>query len=212
LLYIIFAVAMWVQAGKDRPALRLFAPASFVVGVSSFAYHASYTYFFQVFDFIGMFCFLMVSIVLNARRLGQLSPHLVKVAFAGSVTACTALLLIAPYIGFPIQIIVVALILLMLVQEIVLKSYYSRHPALRPKYGTFIWAVSLLLVAFGFSLADMLRIWCEPDNHVINGHSIWHILTAVVLYLLFCFHSQFAYDGASSSASAALLPLRSSTK
>ena len=34
------------------------------------------------------------------------------------------------------------------------------------------------------------------QNHVMNGHALWHILTAVVLYMLFQFHSQFSYDSA----------------
>ena len=37
--------------------LHLFAPATVAVGATSFAYHASYAYAFQVADFWGMFCF-----------------------------------------------------------------------------------------------------------------------------------------------------------
>ena len=52
----------------------------------------------------------------------------------------------------------------------------------------------MLIIAFGCSVADATRVWCDPGNHWFNGHALWHLLTALVLYLLFQFHSQFNYD------------------
>jgi len=71
LAYFAFGVAMLSLARRHRAAeLRLFAPASFVVGVFSLVYHASYTFVFQFFDFVGMFLFCFIVITANAVRLG----------------------------------------------------------------------------------------------------------------------------------------------
>jgi len=57
------------QARKVRSrTLAMFGPASIWTGVSSFAFHASYTYVFQIFDYFGMFCFVNLALVVNMRR------------------------------------------------------------------------------------------------------------------------------------------------
>lgn len=208
MLYIVLAVVMWRES-KGRPTLRLFSPASALVGVTSFAYHASYTWFFQIFDFVGMFFFCCVTIVLNSRRFGIISNHSVYPVYFGSVILCTFCFFLLPLFGLPVQLLVFCLILTTLAQEFVLhRSVYLHHPQLRPNMKHFWLSIFLLAVAFGCSVSDLLRIWCSPDNHMINGHSVWHILTAIVLYLLFRFHSQFAYDGGLKRST--YLPLRSS--
>lgn len=43
------------------------------VGSTSFAYHASYTWFFQWFDFVGMYVFLCLPLAINLEVLGVFS-------------------------------------------------------------------------------------------------------------------------------------------
>ena len=194
--YIIFAVQMWREAGPSRPTLRLFAPASALVGLTSGLYHASYTWVFQIFDFVGMFFFCCVTIALNARRMNVIGAGSVYSSYFAGVAACTLCFFLVPLLGLPVQLLVLFLVLTTLAQEMVLHhSLYRKHSHLRPNMRHFAAGILLLVVAFGCSLSDLLRVWCSPQNHVMNGHSLWHILTAVVLYLLFRFHSQFAYDG-----------------
>ena len=54
--YVLFGIIMIREAQKkNSKTLLLFGPASIITGVSSFTFHASYTYAFQIFDFFGMF-------------------------------------------------------------------------------------------------------------------------------------------------------------
>ncbi len=211
--YVLGAALMWARLGgsggrggaRRRPALRLFPPASLVVGLTSFLYHASYTWFFQLFDFVGMFFFCCVSTTLNARRLGQIDAAAVHRVYLVSVALCSMLFLVVGWVGLPVQLIVLSLVLLTLGQEAALffGPAYRRHPKLRPRYRHFVSGMVLLVVAFACSVADATRLWCNPANHVVNGHAAWHVLTALVLYLLFLFHEQFDYDQTSGK----LLPL-----
>ncbi len=34
-------------------------------------------------------------------------------------------------------------------------------------------------------ILDITRTWCDPDNHFINGHAVWHLLSAAAIYTLF---------------------------
>ena len=91
LAYIALGLLMWREARRMGSApLRIFGPASIVVGVFSLVYHASYTFFFQFFDFIGMFVFCFVLIVLNWRRLGRLRDSQIVPAFLVGVGVCSA--------------------------------------------------------------------------------------------------------------------------
>ncbi len=49
----------------------------------------------------------------------------------------------------------------------------------------------VFLPAFALWLLDEQKIWCNPDIHWINGHAVWHLLSAVGLYFLYRFYAQF---------------------
>ncbi len=34
-------------------------------------------------------------------------------------------------------------------------------------------------------LLDITRKWCDPENHFINGHAVWHLLSAAAIYTLY---------------------------
>jgi hypothetical protein len=36
-----------------------------------------------------------------------------------------------------------------------------------------------------FLVLDITKTWCDPDNHYISGHGVWHLLSAAAIYLLF---------------------------
>ena len=52
------------------------------------------------------------------------------------------------------------------------------------------YAVALLLISAAavFSALDVTRTFCDPDNHWLQGHAIWHVLSASALWGLFVFY------------------------
>jgi len=45
-----------------------------------------------------------------------------------------------------------------------------------------IWAVAgAFLLSFGLWILDATRLWCNPLNHLFNGHALWHVGTACSL-------------------------------
>jgi hypothetical protein len=188
LAYVAFGIAMALRArGRSSPVLSLFAPASVIVGAFSFAYHASYTYFLQFFDFVGMFLFCFVIITANALRLGWIRREQ-RLAFllAGVVFFSAGV----PLLGettIPIQSLVGLLIAAILAQEwAVFRS--RRSGAGASDYRRFAIGLVLLAAAAAFSLADVTRAFCDPTNHWLQGHAIWHVLTAASLYAIFRFY------------------------
>lgn len=190
LAYIVFGVAMIVSL-RRRPAtgrplgLGLFGPASIAVGIFSGVYHASYTYFFQFFDFLGMFVFCFTVITANALRLGWVArPWLF---YSGGVAGFSALVPLVGETRFPIQGLVGILIVAIVGQEIAIAR--RRPPgAPAPAYALFALALGLMAAAAAFSLADVTRAWCDPADHWLQGHALWHGLSAAALFALFHFY------------------------
>lgn len=98
--------------------MNLFGPASIITGVSSFAFHASYTYVFQIFDYFGMFCFVYLAIVVNLRRSNVIVRSQQKFVFWTLVNVSTMLVPIFGYFDLPYQVLVLGLVFFTLGQEI----------------------------------------------------------------------------------------------
>eukprot|EP00039_Didymoeca_costata_P019488 m.337727 g.337727 ORF g.337727 m.337727 type:complete len:266 (+) comp18217_c0_seq1:71-868(+) len=163
--------------------IKLFGPAAIATGVGSGLYHASHTRAFQFLDFMGMYMFAFLPILINGLRLGYVEHKHHRYLYTGAVTSLGVLTLILQYLEFPIQIIIVMLVLGAIVTE-----YKAWHSDVQIEWFTA--AQFLLAIASMCSMADVTRLWCDPD-HVVQGHAIWHLLTAGSLVCSFIHYSQF---------------------
>jgi hypothetical protein len=187
LLYVLLGVWMWHRARRDGlRTLAFFGPVSVAVGIFSFAYHASYTWFLQFFDFVGMFLFCFTVLTLNALRLGWIGAGRQTAFFVVGVLMSSAFVPMLFEAGIPIQGIVLLLVLAMIGQELGLRRRDGVHAAHR-----FWWtALALIAAATAFSALDLTRTWCDPANHWLQGHALWHLLSAASLYALFLFYAE----------------------
>jgi len=192
LAYILAGAAMLRRAPRERRAtLFLFGPACIATGVCSLLFHASYTWFFQWFDFLGMYLFAWLPIVLNLRRMRLLRGRGDTArAYGAGVGACCALTVAFYYARLPFQLIVLVLVLVGIAQE-----YCLWLADRRPDLTMFVASMALLTVAFAFSVLDALDIWCDPRNHYLQGHAVWHLLSAAALFFTFRHFEQFSFDG-----------------
>jgi hypothetical protein len=172
----VFAGLALLALGRRREdrTLRVFGAAQIVVGVASFVYHMSYTGVLQVFDFFGMYVFTNLLIALNLVRLGSLARDRFWRSYATSVVALTVLTVALRFTPVPIQGIVFVAILAIVATEL-----RDRTPGVDRR---FFWAsLATLTVAAGFSAADVTGVFCDPENHFVQGHAIWHVLGATAL-------------------------------
>jgi hypothetical protein len=191
LLYVVLGVLMWREARRRQsPSLAPFGPASVAVGVFSFAYHASYTWMLQFFDFVGMFLFCFCVIALNARRLGWIQPRRQAEATLCGVVLLSALVPLLFHRGVPIQGLVLALVLVIIAQE----AWLLRRDGALPAHRYWWAALALLAAAALFSALDVTRVWCDPGDHWLQGHALWHLLSAASLYALFRFTAALELD------------------
>ncbi len=183
LFFLGVAAVLWHWSRKRTASdpLRWFAPSALLVGAFSFLYHASYTFFFQVFDFVGMFLVLGLALGINLERLqvARAASVVPAVALAG-----VALLALLRWQGINIQPIVGLLLLTVVLSEVACHQRLSG----RVRYGRYVTALALLAFAAVFSFLDVTRTLCRPDNHWLQGHALWHLFAALSMLPLYRFY------------------------
>jgi hypothetical protein len=127
-----------------------------------------------------MFGFLFVPLVLNLIRRGSLSASNGPRAYAVLVLASLGLVFAGRALALPYQALVAVFTLLTVGSELALPS--GKRPASYRDFGA---ALALLGAAAICSYLDLSRVWCDPDDHLLQGHAAWHVLSAASLVFVF---------------------------
>ncbi len=186
--YILAGVVMWQLSKnlKSRP-LRFYGLAGVLVGSCSFIYHASNSFFLQLFDFFGMYLFIYLLIFVNLERIGRSVIRNSFGPYFATVTGSTLLTLAVDYTAFPIQGLILGLILVVIATEI-LAVKKSKTPV---KLHWFLLSFFFISLGAVCSVLDVKRIACDPFNHVLQGHALWHVFGSFALFFSFLHHRPF---------------------
>lgn len=176
----------WLARDSQSPALRFFGPAAVIVGLCSGIYHSSYTFVLQILDFFGMYVFLYLLIALNLRRLGVLGAGDWWRWFWGLVVATTVLTVGVDFLEIPIQGLIALLIAVVAGSEIWIRRRTAGY-----SLAAFGGALGLIGAGAVFSALDLSRTWCDPTHPFLQGHAIWHVLSAACLFVVFFHYRQF---------------------
>lgn len=181
--------------GETRGAQRrAFGWGAIAVGLTSGIYHATTNLPTQYLDFLGMYLFIFLLLARNLMRIGVLPPDRGRAAYFGGVALTSLLTPLWRALGLPIQGIVAVLIVLILVTEAL---SLRKGPAQSPSQGPvdrrfFFLSLGLLTLGGVSSFLDVSRIACDPRSHLLQGHAVWHLLTALTLLTSSRYYGQFA--------------------
>ncbi|MEX0799434.1 MAG: ceramidase domain-containing protein [Bacteriovoracaceae bacterium] len=190
-LYLIAAVYIFWRANRSRqPELLWFAPAMFFMGLFSFIYHMSNNYLTQIFDFVGMFLFVYWMLTLNASRIGWIGKKNRFPVLAALTLVSVGAIHVMYVFHIKFQIIVAsAAIAIFLTEWRANKS--SDSPV---DYKFYAAGMGFTALAFLFTLLDGARVWCDPTNHWVQGHALWHVFSAIGLTLIYHHYEQFQFS------------------
>lgn len=181
------AAGAWIMKRSSKRTLLSaggLGPVSVAVGVTSFAFHASYTFAGQVLDYAGMFLLLGWVLARGLVRGGLLEERGAVRFWAGLVAGSLAALFAFRAAGWGVQ-------TLVLVQALAVAALELRLMAVKrdaPSYVPFWWMMSLLLAAYACWHLDHTDFACRPDDHVLQLHAVWHVLTAGAFLAAWRFH------------------------
>lgn len=164
------------EAGGLRPVeAAWFAVAVFLVGATSFFYHASLTFLGQTLDVQAMYLVALLAFAVNVDALRPQAPRRFAALYLGLNAALAVLLVTVPLLRrFAFALALGAVI----ATEVLLRQRKLRGWALSPLLG----AAGVQGLAFFIWTMDTTHTWCAPDS-LVQGHAAWHLLGAVATYL-----------------------------
>lgn len=171
---------------RHNSNMRQYGPIIFFMGAMSFFYHQSNFYGSQILDFVGMFFFVGWAIGMNLVRLGKLQ-YKNLIWFNLALGAIYTIAMHAMYVtDIKFQVIVLISGFAIMMTEIMARKKAQIH------YKWFAATIGLLIVAFGFSISDGKRIWCDPSQHgwFSQGHAVWHWIASIGMLTLYLHYSQ----------------------
>lgn len=189
------AIALWLftrPAARASWLLKAVAFAGLMIGIGSFVFHGTGTFAGELVDLSGMFLLsgMMLSLALGrAWRLGRAS---IGVLWAFFTLMPMATVFIVKPAGIP-------LFALELNLAIGLEVWLWRRRE-SPHFRFFGQALGLVTGAFVVWTLDITRVACAPDNHLVTGHAVWHVLNAIAIARLFAFYAARFVDEPESGA------------
>ena len=181
------AVGAYVCWRAIRGGERLLLPigvSGLLVGFGSFAFHATGPFWGEALDISAMFLISGLFLTFALKRLLGWGLRLLLTAYLGILLLSVGLLLLVRPSGIPIFSLH---LIIWLALEV--RLYRARR---RPiDYS----ALRLMLIFFAASflswVVDITGLLCDPENHWISGHAIWHLLNANCFFFFYRYQQQF---------------------
>lgn len=181
-------IGVWLltrEPFRKGNALALIGPIAIFTGVFSGLYHASFSFFFQMFDLASMFLFSSLLFSLNLRRLGWFQKGgTMRFYVVMNLVSIALVLLIRQKSG---QVIFGA----QMIAGILIEARLSMRNRGLIRYRWFWANLGIFAVAYAFWFTDTRRIICDPDNHIYQGHAVWHVINSFCFLALYHFYRQF---------------------
>ena len=173
---------------------RAFGLSAIAVGICSFIYHASHVHWTETLDLASMNFLGALLITLNIKRLKpELSRLATAIAYATVLFLSWASLLI--FDGTDRLAVFGVLLTVTVILEAMIKMRSGNYQY-SVNYRWFWAAFGILGVSFFIWQLDFHKISCDPGNHLISGHGIWHLMNSFCFYCLARFYRHAALSGA----------------
>lgn len=172
-IYLIFVV-------KNKYA-KLIGIASILVGTFSGIYDASYTFYANILDLMGMLILLNVLFYISLKNIIQNKKLLIFILFINQLLYLILALVIQSRIGqiwFGVNILVY-----IITESIIL---FRSKNKLNKKY--FLAGVIVFLIGVMFWIPDGLHLYCFPSDW-LQGRGIFHYITTIAIYLIYKYYT-----------------------
>jgi hypothetical protein len=180
-------LGIWVMLSRRNPPpgtrehvlTPLLGITMLFIGVSSFLYHATLSFFGQFLDIFSMYTFGLLLLFGALYRAGRLRWGY---ALAGFIAASVVFGLLQLTFPDARRILFTALLVPGIILE--LTPFITGHSPRSRRVWAIYAGLAVMVVAYGIWLLDQLPAFCEPGS-LLQGHAIWHTLGAIAAFLVF---------------------------
>lgn len=186
------AIGVWLLATHARRSrdLRLWGVgvSEILIGVGSFAFHGTGSFAGEFLDQVGMFLLSCLILAYAAGRILRWTPGATAALYAGLTVASALALLVVRPIGIPLFALQLNLGLLL---ELTRGREWTTPATRRILYS----GLGVFVVSFAIWVLDFTGVVCDPSNHLVTGHAVWHVLNAIVIARLYRYYAA-SFEGA----------------
>ena len=163
--------------GLPRKIFILFGLASIAVGIGSFIYHAGFTFLGMELDDDTMYLIGSFMLFWGLAHIQTINVKRFLFLYLSLNTGLELLIYFFPVVrGFLFGLLVLGSIL---IDRLIIKSQRTTSQI---KY--LVWGVGLFTLGYLVWIPDYTKLICVP-NSIIQGHAIWHVLTAIAILMIF---------------------------
>lgn len=166
--YLIVAILILQSRHTGTRARGRFFWSTLVLFIGSTLFHLSGTFWGKFLDVGAMFCLSMAILTTSLERRYKIEKQNGIIIFVGGI------ILSLIYLYF------VKLGLFLFGAQLAVSTLLEKENVKK------FWKSLLFFgLAFSFWILDVKRFWCNPDNHFISGHALWHLLAAAAIWMFF---------------------------
>lgn len=169
---------------ETHPLLRLMPIAMIALAFLSGFYHATNAWITQFGDFLGMFLVASIPLLINLEKLGMKKAGTIP-SYLLLVTISCIVTLLGRMMDLPYQSIIVVFFV-----SIMMTEFFLAKDSSLTTYRNLFMCFGFFGVAISFSALDVSRTMCDPHNHMIQGHALWHCFSAVGVYFAHAYAKQ----------------------
>jgi len=179
LAYVLMGIYFLTKYRSEHKLLKIYPLAVIALGFLSGFYHATNAWVTQLGDFIGMYLVASIPLLLNLEKLGMKEASQIKTYITFNLLL-PVLTVIGYMINFPIQLMIVVFF-----AGVILTEFMLIKSSPLENYKNLLFTLGSFAVAITFSALDASRTMCDPHNHVIQGHALWHVFSSIGLYFAY---------------------------
>lgn len=177
---IVFILMLRSKDVSNKRIKNLFSFSQISLFIGSTFFHLSGTIVGKVMDVGAMFFLSMTILTLALQRYYKFSETKANIFFGAGLVLSLSNLLVSQFGAS------------LFGSQIFLATFYEwkmRNSPNALNVSRIKIAVGFILTAFMIWVLDVKKILCNPDNHILTGHAVWHLLAACAIWTYFTSYS-----------------------
>lgn len=191
--FIAGAVVLYLARKFKRPDLQPIGYIGIFLSFASSALHATGTFWGEWVDHLAMNMFAGFALGFNLWRCKRLNARTIYVVM--TFAAVIPSLIMIPFKPYGILLFVAMVVI---TGSLEIYANFSSWSGTKASRRHLFYLCGWFALAYAIWNLDFRHIICNPDNHILQGHSLWHLFNSMCFYHLFAYYKQFPVLGGSA--------------